>query len=251
MSDNRPAVVDAIATVKIQKRLGGLRGYLDKPEAIALLVEALQSVAVSVSHADEILSHFDDECPTPREIKDVGFNTRDRFLPPKPPQREQWEKEYGPPQPVWSESFIRAAAKAQNPLERKKQFQGEVNAIHEQALRDAIYMSSPAGQAEIDAIEGRNERSSARAWWAAFLDRSERDYPEQMAAIRAGRQPVFRPRGAKEPNPNVMPITAESFAKIEPQRIERCATCGGSGRLAGDDYCSDCALGRDLRRIKA
>jgi len=248
---NQPAIVDAVALFKVRECLSGLRGYNNMPQAEMLLVRALQSVAVSVSHADAILTTFDDQCPTPREIKDVAFNTHDKFLPPQPSQTEQWEKEYGKPDAAWSQKLVQAAVKS--PAERKRQFEADIRAVHLQALKDSIYYSTPAGHAELDAIVGKQERSADRKFWADALAYNERQYPEQMAALRAGREPEFPGDKSRAPAkilPIKRPITADTFAGVEPMHVERCHNCGGSGRLAGDDYCDECDTGRTLRRIE-
>ena len=228
--NNVPAVVEIVAVAKVRKYLAGLRGYNPMPEAEGLLARALQSVAVSVSHADAILEVFDELCPTPREIKEQGWQTREKFLPKQPSQREQWEKEYGQPQPAFSKMLIEAATAKLNPLEKKRKHAEEVNAIHIQALRDAVYYSTPAGQAELYNIQGKNERASSKGWWSAFIQRCEQDHPQEMADIRAGREPVYRPvhdRERKTPSkPEIVrpAITAETIAKVEPTHVEKCAT---------------------------
>ena len=107
-----PAITDAVALAKVKFYLAGLRGYSGKDESIAHLARTVQDACVSVDHADAVLRSFDDECPTPREIKDVALNTRDRYLPAQTSQEEQWRKEYGPPDKSFSESLVGAASSA-------------------------------------------------------------------------------------------------------------------------------------------
>jgi hypothetical protein len=242
---NPPAVAPEIALAKVRYYLAGLRGYSPRDESIAHLARVVQSACVSVDHADEVLSRFDDECPTPREIKEVALNLRSRFLPPEPSLYEKWRKEYGPPDPAWSQSLIQSAP-ILTPGEKKAEFYNR----RIQALKDAVYYSTPAGKAELNAIIGDRERRASKEFWGDAIARDRREYPEQWAAIQAGREPEFN-----EPRPKVLPmrrpiITAESFQGVEPMHIERCHNCGGSGRLAGDDYCDECQTGRDLRKLE-
>jgi len=92
-------VSSQIALMKVKEHLAALRNAPDAANnaAWAQLATTLQSCAVSVQHADSILSVFDDFSPTPKQIKEVALNTRAKFLPPQLSQKEQWEKEYGPP----------------------------------------------------------------------------------------------------------------------------------------------------------
>jgi hypothetical protein len=248
MSPTKPPAVQApVALAKVRYHLAGLRDYNPADEAVALLARAVQSVCVSIEHADATLSLFQQQCPTPREIKDAALNLRDRFLPKQPPLREQWEKQYGPPDSGWSRALIQSATAAVG--DKKAQHKAERYNMRLQALKDSVYYSSPAGQAEINAIIGEKERNASRTFWAHAIFRNEQKYPVQIAAIRAGREPQFDE--AKPEAVPMRPITAESFKGVQPMRIEKCPTCGGSGRLAGDDYCDDCQMGRDLRKMES
>jgi len=242
-----PAVVETVALSMVLKYLAGLRGFNPQKESQGLFVRTIQDACVSVSHAEYVLSQFDDICPTPREIKDVAFTSRERFLPQGPSQKEQWEKQYGPPDKSITEK-IQSVVKggALNASERKARFNAEYGAMRLQSLKDAVYYSTPEGQYELSKIAGRNERDSSRAFWAHQIQWLTEKYPEQITAIRGGREPEFSDTPRKLPESQR--ITAESFRGVEPMRTENCTTCGGSGRLAGDDYCEACQTGRDLRR---
>jgi len=244
-----PPITVEVAAPLVRRYLAGLRGYPVRAEGESLLVRTVQECCVSVQHAESVLAVFDHECPTPREIKDAAYNTRERYLPKGPSQREQWEQEYGPPDTAYTDK-MRAMLSGIAASDRKNQFKVEFLARKLEALKDAVYYSGPKGQSELNEIVGRQERSAARLFWAQALARDEREYPEQIAAIRAGREPVF-----PGPPPKVVPpqlrVTEESFRNVEPMPIERCHNCGGSGRLAGDDYCNECQTGRDLRRSES
>ena len=156
----------------------------------------------------------------------------------------------GNPDPRWTESFLQAAkSEVHTPGDKKAVFKAQYANMRLQSLKDVVYYASPAGQARIDAIDGRDQRSADRKFWADQIFRCERDYPVQVAAIRAGREPDFGEQPSKVVP--MKPITAESFRGVEPKRVEKCATCGGSGRLAGDDYCNECQMGRDLRKMES
>lgn len=242
-----PAILPAVARANIRRCLSPLRGYNPMPEAESRLVEIMQSVCVSVEHLVAVLETFQDECPTPREIKDAALNIRERFLPRQPSQREKWEKEYGPPDPGWSRALLQRAQVSVG--DQKAQYKAERFNMRLQALKDSVYYSSPAGQDELNKVVGRDERNASKQFWADAIARNEKNYPAQIAAIRAGREPEF-----SESKPEVVPmrpITAESFRGVGPMLVKRCPNCGGSGRLAGDDYCDECQTGRDLRRMES
>lgn len=245
---NPPAIMDQTALAKIRRYLSPLRGYNRMPEAESRLVEIVQSVCVSVEHLDAVLETFDTEYPTIREIKETAFNLRERFLPKQPTQREQWEKEYGPPDPEWSRNLLKTATGQVSAIDKKAQYKAERYNMRLQALKDSVFYSTPKGQAEISAIVGERDRLASRRFWAEAIERNEKNYPAQIAAIRAGREPQFN--DAKPEAIPMRPITAESFKGVEPMRVEKCATCGGTGRLAGDIYCDDCQTGRDLRKME-
>jgi hypothetical protein len=247
---NPPAIADHIALAKVRRYLSPLRGYNRMPEAESRLVEIVQSVCVSVEHLDATLETFDGEYPTLAEIKTVALNLRDRFLPKQPSQRERWEKEYGPPDPGWSRSLLRTATFQISAVgDKKAQYKAERYSMRLQALKDSVYYSTLAGQEEINAITRKEDRNASRRFWADAIAHNLKEYPAQIAAIRAGREPEFNePKSELVP---MRPITAESFRGIKPMRVEKCTNCGGSGRLAGDDYCDECQTGRDLRKMES
>jgi len=238
-----PAIVDTIALELVRHYIAGLRGYNPQPQVEARFAETIQEACVSVGHARHVLSQFEDICPTPKEIKESAFNSRDAFLPKRPSQREQWEKEYGPPDKSFTEKINSLGTG-----DRKTRYKAEYSQMRMQSLKDAVYYSTPEGQHELSKIVGQADRANSRAFWAHQIQWLTEKYPDQVAAIRAGREPEF-PRTDAAVAPAVpQRITAESFHGVEPMRTEKCSTCGGSGRLAGDDYCDACQMGRDLRR---
>lgn len=246
---NPPAITDVVALTKVRFYLAGLRGYNGMKESESLLARTVQSVCVSVEHADYVLGSFDDMCPTPREMKDVAYGSRERFLPKGPTLQEQWEAEYGPPDAEFKDNLL-AALSGIAGGDKKTRFKVELLAGRVDALKAAVEYSTPKGQSELNQIVGRENRDASKQFWAAAIARDEREYPEQVAAIRAGREPVF-PGPPQKTVPAHKRVTAESFKNVEPMHIDRCGTCGGSGRLAGDDYCDDCQTGRDLRKSES
>ena len=181
--------------------------------------------------------------------KRLPFNLR-RALPAEATDaaRTVGRREYGPPDPEWSRNLLKTATGQVSAIDKKAQYKAERYNMRLQALKDSVFYSTPAGQAEIRAIVGKDERNASRTFWGQALARNEKAYPAQIAAIRAGREPQFN--DAKPEAIPMRPITAESFKGIEPMRVEKCTTCGGTGRLAGDIYCDDCQTGRDLRKME-
>jgi hypothetical protein len=244
MSPKPPAIAGPVALAKVRHHLAGLRGFNPKPEAEALLARTVQAVCISVEHVDAVLSSFDNECPTPREIKDIAWSTRPKFEP-KVDQYREWERQYGPPDKQWSENLIKQADQpASKPT--MKEWGAERRAMRLKAIRDTLYYTEGAGRKELDAIVGRQERNTDKAFWTNALRFHEREHPEEVAAIRAGREPEI----PKEPElPPERRITAAMMRAVEPVRHERCPKCGGSGMLAYDEFC-DCKMGEALRRLK-
>jgi hypothetical protein len=209
------------------------------PEAEALLVRTVQAVCISVEHMDATLSSFDQECPTPREIKDTAHNLRPKF-DPKIDQRKEWEKQYGPPgafQPTVSAKPIAPRT--------SKEWEVCVRTARLQAIRDTLYYTEGRGVDELDDIQDKQERNADKAFWANALVHHEREHPEEVAAIRAGRDPEV----AKEQPIASQRITPEMMRAVTPVRHERCPKCGGSGMLAFDEYCT-CEMGESLRKLR-
>jgi hypothetical protein len=94
-----PRVARALAEMYVQQ-LSGLKDYPPYAAGADRLANELVACAVSVEHAKAVVEYFDDVCPTPRELRDVAANLREKYAPPEPPERERWEREYGPPRPV-------------------------------------------------------------------------------------------------------------------------------------------------------
>lgn len=243
-----PAIMHEVARSKVRKYLSGLRGYNPMPDAESLLAEALESVCVNLEHADATLRSFEDQCPTPREIKDAGLNLKEKFQP-QPSLRETWEAESGPPDPEWSRKLLNVAVALTG--NKDKDWEIQKRQMRLQAITDSLYFTEGPGRQELDAMVGKQERSSSKQFWADAMRHHEREHPEEVAAIRAGREPEIPKPSEPKVLPMRRPITAESFKGVEPMHIERCPNCGGSGRLAGDDYCDECETGRDLRRLES
>jgi len=97
----------------IFRRLSGFRGYPHNPTGEGYFIDAFQCACVSVAHAEAVIASFDELMPTVKEIRDTAANLKPRFLPPSPSQREEWEKQYGPPDPGFYDQVMKQAATPQ------------------------------------------------------------------------------------------------------------------------------------------
>ena len=258
MSPREPAIVDAVALTLVRKQLTGLRGYNDRPEAEALLAAAIQETCISVDHARAVLATFDHLCPTPREIKDTAHSLRPKFEPPND-RTAEWKKQYGPPDPGWSERLLTRAAGMTTM--KKLDYENEKRAMHLQAIRDAVYYTeSVKGEGELSDIQGKEDRAYSKGFWQRAQLYNEKYHPEWVEEVRAGRIPAelrplepgekLKPRAPLEiSSPPRAPITAEDIARVTPAKHESCPQCRGTGRLAFDEYCT-CPAGEDLRKVE-
>jgi len=226
-----PAITNPVALAMVREHLSGLRGFNPMLEAEALLARTIQSVCVSVEHAEAVLTSFDSECPTPKEIKDTAWAIRDKFERPVD-QIKEWEKEYGPPDPQWSKDLLRAVNK---PGTKEAVDWNKERII---AMRHTVYYTEGAGQ--------HNLSADAKAFWAEERIFYETRHKEEFDAIREGREPEAPRKPGPVPEKR---ITDEMIRAAEPWQGSRCSVCGGSGRV-GDDYCT-CPWGVDLERSES
>lgn len=163
------------------------------------------------------------------------------------------EAKYGPPDPDWSHRLVNFPAQTGNKV---KDHREAVNAMRWQAIRDCLYYTEGPGRFkhEGDAKERRNNE----AWWQKAMDYHNERHLEEVkflrAAIAAGKLAATPPLPEYSLTAKVRSLTQAEYDRLKPAVPEpneqRCAECGGTGRLAGDDYCS-CRTGRDLRRIES
>jgi hypothetical protein len=121
---------------------------------------------LSVSHAEAVVGVFDEQFPTPKQVKDVAFNLRQKYAPPEPSQREKWEAEYGPPDSAFYENLHREAGR----IEHKGGYEDEQmwRAI-KRKLMVTSFANVPWGRIysskrELGFPLGRFEREQADAW---------------------------------------------------------------------------------------
>ena len=86
------AVSDDVALLLVREYLSALPRYPYRIEGEQRLATIVAEVAVSLTHARAFLEIFDQQCPTPREIRDEALIHKGRMFPPPDP-RVQWEKE--------------------------------------------------------------------------------------------------------------------------------------------------------------
>jgi hypothetical protein len=64
-----------------------------------LLANVLQGCAISVDHARAIVANFEEEVPTPKEIRDTAYSLRPKFESAQD-EVSKWREQYGAPEPV-------------------------------------------------------------------------------------------------------------------------------------------------------
>jgi hypothetical protein len=218
------------------------------PEGRAGLIRILQQVSVSVDHARYIASRFDQRCPTPREIREHADRVREEYQP-KPNRVDEWKKG-ADPDPGFSAKLLAKMGKPDQYDELR--WQGIRDALE----REASPMPFCRGGAPNCKCSTCKEARNSRGFWAEFLFQMRRDHPDEVAAIREGREPqlperrpVMQISSNRPPMPSTV-ITKEDIAAAPRLNIQRCEICDGTGRLT-DGFCDQCQMGRDLERIES
>ena len=161
---NPPAVMAPLASGLVVQYLAHLPGDPKEEAAYKRLSDAVTELAVSVDHARETLSAFDDRFPSPRELKDALMNTRARFLPPE-------SKPEIAPDPEWSAQIEQKLTGA---------FTEDLVIVRIQAIKDMLYCTEGPGRDEI----------SDRKYWQNARKFDLDNFPEAVAAVRQGRTPT-------------------------------------------------------------
>jgi len=151
-----PVNVDVILAL-MREQLAGFRGYPNSPLGEMNFAKRMQAVAVSVHHAAAIFATFDVEFPTAREIEDVAVNLLPQFKP-KEQTYAEWERQYGKPQKF-----------DLDPPDKQ--------AMHWQAIRDALYYVEGPGRAKLSAKE--------QEYWQEALRVDTRDWADSVLDVRA------------------------------------------------------------------
>jgi len=150
---------------------------------------------------------------------------RDFSQPPSEEQIEQWKREGASHDPNFRDTLLRMNGRSTD--EQWRQFRIE-------NIRYAL--------------------KRADGWWGSWLAQTAGNHPDEVAALRAGREPAAPVNRApvveiSSNRPSLTnPITAADLAAAPRLRIERCELCEGTGRLT-DAYCT-CQLGQDLERFE-
>jgi hypothetical protein len=230
MNDSRYPVSKEVALSLVMEHWSCFAGFASLlPEGRGKLATVLREVSVSVDHARAVAASFDDHYPTPSEIWARAEAKRDGFLP-NPNRDEEWRKQGLTRDPVFGPELL---GKMGQP--------DRYDQLRWQGIRAAL------------AAVG--DRKCDQKFWSAHLKWAEDHYPEEVAAIRAGREPQ-PPRKApvmeipfnRPPAPSnvITPADIAAAPKLDPKR---CDICEGTGRVT-DGYCNQCQLGRDLERVE-
>lgn len=171
--NQQPAVGSIVAKALIIRYLSPLRGYT--PEAVDRLSEALQEYALSVDHAEKSLERFEDQCPTPREIKTVVWDERSAFVPPPEDPKLKWIAEGATYEPDWATSMLGSAA--------GKGIKQEMGEMHLKAIRDMLYYTEGAGRHE----------PGQGGFWAGAREYDLKEHFDLIEWIRNGEQGPMPP----------------------------------------------------------
>jgi len=223
------ALADGIALMLTRKFLSGLRGFPTTIPGESLLSRTVQENTLSVEHAESVLAHFDDLCPTPHEIKEVAWNSeRARFEPPPKPLKEQWEAAGA----TYNASFYEQVTKD---LERIGQFNTDVELTR--AIKQLLHVTDWT-KVSWEQIK------SAKRFLGFPLNSHEREYADRWDREHPNAYASVEPISAQNRNPRA--LTTQAIASAEPKPW-RCPSCNATGRTDSDAYCG-CEIGRDLRR---
>ncbi len=173
---------------------------------------------------------------------------------------KKWEAEHGPPDPNWASNLFKIATTGN----KHKDFLNTLKAVKYQSIRDSLYYTEGQGRFTMELEHGDSAKVKTtkrfdQSFWREAMDGHNKKNPELVAFFRSAI--ATGQLDAVPPDPNFdfyLPdkphsLTHEEYLALSPPIPEtpavRCATCGGSGRLAGDDYCT-CRMGRDLYRVE-
>ena len=215
---------------------------MDQPTAESLIMTAVESwrkwegIAgiLDLWHAAKRPENQFDQAPTAEQI-------------------EQWKQDGASHDPKFAGNILNRMT-GKNSKEDWRQLR--LQSIRDALEAEAAPMPFCRGGAPACQCGTCKEARNSRGFWAESLFLLRRDHPEEVAAIRAGRdpQPVPVKRAAVVPIPYNRPpapsivITAADVAAAPKFNIKRCDICEGTGRVT-DGFCNQCDLGRELERI--
>ena len=197
------ALAKALADSYVSAHLRGLRGDPQVPEAYERLSSILCEHALSVEHARAALQCFQEGFPTPRELEDVLYNTRSRFLPREPQPAIRPDTRY-------RDEILNTLTGST--------FKEQLQDLKISACRDMLYYTEGAGTKE----------PHNRAYWNDARRDYLRDHPALVAALREGREPTAAELGpeptakiaiANGASPPPVPLTAADLERAR-QRYE-------------------------------
>ena len=180
--------------------------YPRLPEGENWLAEKLVAASVSYEHAVAIIEAFTGgRCPQPSDIARVGFDLRDKFLPPKPKEVLTME-----PDPEWSRELVENL--------------GSGNRDWQEEMLDRCI---------VDAVK-RGEPTPGYLAWA------KQNFPEKLTAARAG-EPLPRRKSARRVvkssvSANFQPITEADIRRAEAELHVKQAEDGAKEELVTDEW---------------
>ncbi len=231
-----------IAQSLVEEHLSALRNY--RVDAVPGLARTVQECVLSVQHAVATLREFDDECPTPREIKNSAWNLRERYLPPQSPV-EKWKAEGYTHDPGFRDALL-GSIPATSVLKAVPivGIPADYQDAQEMLKRRPLGQLSPT----LDELMWRAIKNRLRVnnfaqvpmgqcWHAAHQMGFPLNDAQETAMLRwVATQPDTIVPAPYSPAPSpTIPAQAEE---------KRCPRCAGTGRTE-DGYCN-CSTGRDL-----
>ena len=175
------AVTEPVATALVNEYLRGLPGDPQITEAYDRLIAAVSALAVSVDHARSALECFQENFPSPRELKDTLYNLTARFQEPERTPARDFSQDPESNGAEFRDQVVRTL---------RGDFAGSLEELKISAVRNMLYYTEGPGKSE----------PHDRKYWEQEVHHTLRDFPGLVAAVREGRSPT-----AEELNPHTAP----------------------------------------------
>jgi hypothetical protein len=160
----------AFCTQLVLGRWSCLPGYPFEAAARAHLAEVLAECCVSVGHAAEVASTFEDRCPTFGQIRDCANSKRDKYVPQADPV-DQWKREGATYDPNFAPDLVAGIAGRMN----GKNTDAEYSNFRYQCIKNAVEKEPGLNRAD----------GAERKFWSDYIAWLGCDHPAELAMARA------------------------------------------------------------------
>jgi hypothetical protein len=165
--------------IALVRTLSGAPGYPFHPEGESRVAHVLMECSISVEHARAVVEEFESDFPTMEQIRNTAYRLRSNFD---------------------------AAAKAEEAEKREREKQDRAAL---KGLRDSVPLITGVRWEICLQIQCLRIAVQEAYQDQEYYLKCQHEYPEAMAAIRAGRDPdpAIVERRYRELHPNVLPAT--------------------------------------------